>query len=90
MTDDFVKQAFADANDNIREEEFKAYKEVIMEDDGDTVYTLAALAVGMQKLDTMLGRVLQDGDGDVFAKYCSALVITAFHLGFRKGTEVRL
>ena len=80
--DDFVKKAFAEANENFTEKERRAFDEAVVKDDAKTVTMLAALNVGLPTMQAMLNILNDAGMQDPFADYIGSISLISFHLGY--------
>lgn len=80
--DDFVKKAFADADEKFTEKERRAFERSVVEDDAKTVTMMAALNVGLKTMQALLGAVQKAGMQDPFADYISSVSLISFHLGY--------
>lgn len=80
--DDFVERAFADADKNFTEKERQAFDRAVVDDEAKTVITLAALNVGLTKMQALLAAVQKARMDDPFAEYISSISLISFHLGY--------
>lgn len=87
MTDDFVRKAFADADKANADKEFNAFMRKIADDESQSAHVVAALRVGLQKLDKLCECVIKAGQAEVLAEYADSLLIVGFHIGYRAAME---
>ena len=85
--DDFVKKAFADANEQFTEKERQAFDRAVVDDDAKTVTVLAALNVGLTTMQSLLNLVNDAGMQDAFADYIGSVSLISFHLGYLAAKE---
>ena len=87
MTDDFVKQAFAEADDAMLEREYAAYSRLIVEDESQSAHVVAALKVGLKRMDELCKAVIESGSEQLLAEYADALLLVGFHIGYTASRE---
>lgn len=85
--DDFVRRAFDDAQDALVDKERDAFMKAIGDDETQAAHVVAALHVGLTKLDKMCEVVIKSGNGDTLAEYANELLLVGFHIGYRSAME---
>ena len=88
--DDFVNQAFADAIGQANEREYAAYeRELLGEENGDKAHMVAAIRVGIDKIDALCKVAILNKQADTLADYAHNLLLVGFHIGYNAAMEDR-
>ena len=87
MTDEFVKNAFAEAREALADDEYRAYERCFLTDDrGDIINMVAVMRTGVEKMERMLESI-GDENRTIMAEYISNIIISVFHQGYTARME---
>ena len=88
MTDDFVMQAFSDAETERRERTLEAYNKCFGDETTHAAahYT-AAKKVGLEKMDALCKAVFESKNEDILVDYTESLMFVGFVYGYMAAKE---
>lgn len=81
MIDEFVKNAFDDAIESKKEDEFKAYAGTILKN-LDVYLDTIAEQVGLDRMEQLAKIVIKNNAHEILADYTKVCVILGFHIGY--------
>ena len=84
--DDFVRKAFADANNAANQREADAFDEKIA-NQIETICTACGFVVGLEDMNNLSQVVLKAGLAETFAEWTRTTMIAAFSEGYRARME---
>lgn len=83
--EDFVKKAFADAQEAVVDDEVKAWERTMV--DPEIPHTAAAQAVGLSKINELCRVAFLTKTDQTLADYAHFAMLTGFHLGYHARIE---
>ena len=79
--DDFVKKAFADANESAEDAEAKAFESRIAKRI-EPISMACGIAVGLDEMNKLSGAILKAGVADTFSEWTENVMTIAFAEGY--------